>query len=227
MTKHQAAPKQATTNLNKEVGDYRNTYPKAPPSFTIPGKKYGQVHHLVCQKSITDRRSDYPTDPDTSKYVEACLQLSGWNINDPVNLLGMPTNLQHSVKAGTDPADLPSHQVDHNNIDGYRLTDVKEYLKSQVWNQLAAKKGKPHDVDVENIKKFLEDCSKAMQDRLVQRGKRGDPAKKYVGTAANWEHRLEPDCSPTWFKPFSMAKNPVPRKPPASKVPLANIFQKL
>jgi hypothetical protein len=221
-------PKKPTTNLNKGVGDYRANCPTAAPSFKIAGKKLCQVHHLVCVQSINNRKEDsYPAAAAAKKYVEACLQLCGWDINGVVNLLGMPTNRQHSIAAGKNPADLPSHQVDHNNSDGYRLIDVKEYLTNNVWNTVTTKTGKPHDQDVETIKDALENASKEMQRRLVARGKRGDPKKKYMGTEANWEKRSELDCKPTWFFPFSMAADPSPRQPPAAKKPLSNIFKKL
>jgi len=225
MTAHGGPPSPPTTNLNKGVGDYRANCPTAYPSFKKGGKKNNQVHHLVCVATINERKSDYPKDPDTKRYVEACLQLSGWDINNAVNLLGMATNRQHSQAAGMDPLNMPSHQVDHNNDEGYRLKDLRDWMKTQVWNTVSANKDPPHQHDVKKIKKALDDASKEMQRRLVARGQRG--SKKYKGTAANWKNRHEADCKPTWFKPFSMAEDPVPRKPPVAKTPLKNIFEKL
>ncbi len=227
---HGKKPEPPTTNLDKESSDYR----AACPGFKLPplpphGKTLSEAHHLVCVQSINERRTtgNYPEDPATNEYVEACLQLSAWDINGASNLMGMPTNLQHSLAAGTNPANVPSHQVDHNNDQGYRRKDLKEYLRSNVWNTVTAKKDPPHQQDVENIKKQLEDASAEMKRRLTVRGLRGDAKKLYVGTAANWEHRLKADCSPTWYMPFSMADDPTPRVPPVDKIPLSKIFKKL
>lgn len=224
-TPHGGPPTPPTTFLDSGHSDYRAACPgfKLPPN--AKGQSLSEAHHLVCVKTISERRvTDYPQDTPTNNYVDACLMLSGWDINDSVNLLGMPTNLQCSLGAGMNPANIPSHQVDHNNTDGYRKMDLRIYMKANVWNTVTANVNPPHNEDVQKLKTALEDASKEMDRRLKAHGFRGGA---YKGTALNWAHRLELACRPTWYMPFSMAIDPEPREPPASKVPLESIFKKL
>lgn len=181
---------------------------------------YSQAHHIICVSSVGKRRDDYPrTPPELADYLEACLWVTPWNINDGKNLIGLPLNRQYQDSDGDQPENLPSHQVDHNTRDGY-TNEVSQYLKENVWRSLTAKK-EVHDVDVAKLKKELEDSSDEFRQRLSDRGARKG------GTRHCWQNRFEADYKTRWYYPFSMGRHPSHRSPGVSLRLLDNIFKQI
>ena len=186
-------------------------------------KGWCQIHHVVCVSCIAGRKDGYPDDMDD--YLEACLWITKWDLNDAHNLVGLPLNKQYRRSDGKDPVNQPSHQVDHNTRDGY-TQEVFDYLKENVWNSLTAKK-KVHEVDAATLRTQLRNASDKLRERLEKRGKRGELGKKTGGTKICWENRFEVAYKDVWYQPFSMAKNPSRRSPGISFKRLTNIFKKL
>ena len=180
-------------------------------------KSYSQIHHIVCLQSVAARVEQY--NPGLKDYIEACLWVTPWDINNSNNLIGLPLNCQYRKSDGKVPENLPSHQVDHNTKGGYR-EEVSDYLKNNVWNTLSAKK-KVHDVDVKRLKDELEKASTTFRTRITNRGGRQG------GTKLCWEKRFESSYKTRWYHPFSMALRPNPRYPGLSLKKLVNIFKKL
>ncbi|KFA94394.1 AHH domain-containing protein [Archangium violaceum] len=180
-------------------------------------KEYSQIHHILCLQSIASRAEQYK--PGLKDYIEACLWVTPWDINNPDNLMGLPLNKQYRKSDGKEPKNLPSHQIDHNTRGGYR-EEVSAYLKDNVWSTLTAKK-KVHDVDVKKLKDELESASNTFRTRLEKRGLRGPQTK------LGWQNRFEPTYAKTWHLPFSMARIPSPRSPGISLKKLVNVFKKL
>ncbi|MCY1018042.1 AHH domain-containing protein [Pyxidicoccus sp. MSG2] len=181
---------------------------------------FWQAHHIVCVSSVGKRKADYPKEPpELPDYLEACLWVTPWNINNPQNLIGLPTNRQYVDSKGQEPENLPSHQVDHNTRDGF-TDEVSQYLAENVWRSLTAKK-EVHDVDIARLKKELEDASDTFRQMLTDRGERKG------GTRLCWGKRYEEDYKSKWYYPFSMGKNPSRRSPGVSLQQLAGIFKKI
>jgi hypothetical protein len=186
-------------------------------------KGYCQIHHVVCVSCIADRKGAYPDDMED--YLEACLWITKWDLNDGHNLVGLPLNKQYRRSDGKTPVDQPSHQVDHNTRDGY-TSEVFKYLKENVWNSLTAKK-KVHDVDAGKLRTQLRNASDVFRGRLEKRGKRGDLGSNPGGTGTCWKNRFERAYKDLWYHPFSMGKNPSRRSPGVSLKRLTRIFKKL
>jgi hypothetical protein len=189
-------------------------------------KGYHEVHHVLCDHAVSRRAEYYEgLSPTTIDYLEACLWITPWTINNYDNLIGLPLNRQYRESRGKRPTDLPSHQVDHNTIEGY-TDEVSKYLRKNVWNQLRAKK-KVHDVDVKKIKKLLEDGTTHFDDLLAKRGKRGIGIRGQTGTEAGWKNRNDPKCSHDWYNPFSMAAMANHRNPGKDPGNLDIVFELL
>ncbi|MCP3143936.1 AHH domain-containing protein [Pyxidicoccus xibeiensis] len=180
-------------------------------------KPYCEIHHIVCLQSVAARVEQY--NPGLKDYVEACLWVTPWDINDSNNLMGLPLNFQYRMSDGTAPKNMPSHQVDHNTRGGYR-EEVSDYLKENVWNALTAKK-KVHDVDVKRLKDELDKASTTFRGRIKVRGTRQGGTKKC------WQKRFDKAYKALWYHPFSMALRPNPRHPGLSLKTLVKIFKKL
>lgn len=186
-------------------------------------KGYCQIHHIVCVSCIADRKGGYPDDMED--YLEACLWITKWDLNDAHNLVGLPLNRQYRRSEGKIPENMPSHQVDHNTRDGY-TQDVFDYLKENVWNSLTAKK-KVHEVDAATLRDQLRDASDEFRGKLDEYGQRGVVGRKKGGTRNCWENRFEDAYKDVWYHPFSMGKNPSRRSPGVSLKRLTRIFKKL
>lgn len=183
--------------------------------FNSSQERRSEVHHVVCEHSIELRFQYYPDDKEAVKYIENCLWITPWDINNADNLIGLPRNRRFRVDwAGTSdetqwtPVEHPSHQVDHNTATGY-TKEVSKYLRKNIWTKLQAKKNEPHEVGVELIKEQLQAASTWYLGQLDIRGKR--PPGKVEG----WRNRYEDSFRATWFIPFSMGLVPTPRNPGA------------
>ncbi|WP_437806607.1 hypothetical protein [Sorangium sp. So ce1078] len=173
-----------------------------------------EVHHIVCEHSIKLRFNAYKHEP-TRDYIEDCLWITDWDINNVNNLIGLPTNQRFRVDwASTSdtsrwtPIDLPSHQVDHNTSDGY-THEVSLWLQKNVWDTLNAAK-KQHAVDAAKIKRQLEKGEKHFREELQERGTR-EPGKLVA-----WPNRRNAEYAKMWYHPFSMGKKPRHRNPGAT-----------
>jgi hypothetical protein len=217
LTKHIQKTRKRESVLHKTSGYASNC------GSGFQKKGYCQIHHIVCVTCISSRKSGYPADMED--YLEACLWITKWDLNDAHNLVGLPLNKQYRKSDGKTPVDQPSHQVDHNTRDGY-TKEVLDYLKANVWNSLTAKK-KVHDVDAATLRQQLRDASDGFRGKLEKRGKRGKLGTKAGGTDVCWENRFEAPYKSIWYHPFSMGKTPSKRSPGVSLKRLTSIFKKL
>lgn len=190
-------------------------------------KKYSQVHHILCDHAVSARMESY--DDKTQEYIdylEDCLWVMPWSVNNIDNLIGLPLNEQYRDSNGLLPVNLPSHQVDHNTADGY-TREVRDWLAANVWDTLTVKK-EPHDVDITKLQKLLEKGVENFAGKLTTRGSRKGGklnGRPIVGTQGCWEHRHE---LVKWYMPFSMGSDPSPRFPGVKSDPaLERIFGKL
>jgi hypothetical protein len=188
-----------------------------------------EAHHILCNHAVEGRVIE-----KNPEFVEACLWITPWDLNDAHNMIGLPKNLQYKVTDGKVPANLPSHQVDHNTTGGY-TDECKEHLKTKIWNVLNDKR-KNHKTNAENIKAKLRAGSDRFRALLLKRGSREG------GTAHCWSHRFdEPQAGASaaerrayrkeekWYYPFSMAADKAvnERHPGVDWRRLANILRKI
>jgi hypothetical protein len=171
-----------------------------------------QAHHLLCNHSAAQRFAGIQ-DPEDLRFAQACEWITDWNLNNSHNMLGLPTNWQHRSNDGKSPADLPSHQVDHNTTGGY-TQECTGYCQDHVWDALKDK-SKDHKTNAANIQALLKSVSSHFAAELE--AKRGF---RKGGTAHCWAHR-RPEPPPTatpperanyqhepeWYFPFSMAED--------------------
>jgi len=211
----QASEHFASTYERKSTLTRNSTYRKDTTEGFIIGE--WESHHIACDHAITGR--EISGDPDTVQYVEDCLWITDWNLNNPDNLIGLPTNLQYVESIGKEPINYCSHQVDHNTNGGY-TDECKQWLKNNVWDKLNDKREK-HDVNAENIKKALEKCTTTFKRKLKRRGRR-EP-----GTIIGWEKRFEDGYKNFWYLPFSMAQIPNRRNPGINYGDLEKILKKI
>lgn len=163
---------------------------------------FWEAHHILCNHSLAAREN---IKAEHMAYVEKCLDITDWNLNDSRNLIGLPKNRQYRESNGTLPKNLCSHQVDHNTSDGY-TTECTEWLETNVWKTLTDQQVK-HDLRAEDLKGLLEDGTDHFKFLLAERGARED------GTRHCWERRFvtNPEHKPHWYYPFSMSSKPRPR----------------
>ncbi len=184
-----------------------------------------EAHHILCNHSVEGRQID----DDSKSFVEACLWITEWNLNDAHNMIGLPKNRQYINTLGTKPVNLPSHQIGHNTAKGY-TNEVTTYLKDKIWDTLNDKR-EAHKINAQAIKEELKSGSDHFRKLL---GKRGERKK---GTLHCWQHRF-PTPPPTissasyvqeekWYYPFSMAKKPSERHPGIDYELLKKIFRKM
>jgi hypothetical protein len=190
-------------------GDYRERCATASKGFNSTIERHSEVHHLVCEHSIAQRGESYP-DAEQGAYIEACLSHVQWDINNIDNLLGLPRNRRfREAYKGPDaawtPRALPSHQVDHNTLEGYTY-QVSEWLRYNIWSRLEMKK-KDHSVDIATIKQGLEEGSLYFREKLEGFGIRQG------GTVKAWRSRFDAGWEDRWYEPFSMIESPSPRHP--------------
>lgn len=195
----------------------KKTYKDNRPRF--------EVHHIVCEHSVARRFKDYK-DESTRDYIEDCVWITDWDINNVNNLIGLPRNRRFRVDwARTSdtsqwtPIDLPSHHVDHNTSDGY-TNEVRKWLKKNIWDTLNAAR-KQHTTDAAKIKRQFEKAEKSFRAKLQRRGTR--PPGKLVA----WTNRHNTKYATTWYRPFSMGKKPRHRSPGASGKVSTGLFAKL
>ena len=172
-----------------------------------------QTHHICCKHSIASRNTD--------DYIEDCLWITQWDINEAHNLIGLPTNKQYRESKGMIPENLPSHQVDHNTRYGY-TKECTLWLQRNVWEALDRNQ-KNHEVTAERIRASLREASEHFREELESRGGR------CRGTKYCWERRFpdHPEYVEHWYYAFSMAENPSKRHPGIDMNRLTEIFKKI
>lgn len=203
MGKHLTLPSTCKSRVTRN-STFRND---CPPwnGRTFSTGKYpwkNQVHHILCQHSITDFDIK---DREQFAYIKACLCLADWDINDASNLIGLPLKSVYIRSDGTLPTNLCCHNVDHNTAGGYTL-EVKQWLHDNVWSTLRANR-KAHEVEAKNIKRQLEKCTAHFKAVLARRSRRNK------GTLVSWNNRFEEAHAKKWYRPFSMAAQPTHRSP--------------
>lgn len=175
---------------------------------------YWEAHHVACNHAVEGRVIEKNKD-----YVEDCLWITEWDLNNPDNLIGLPKNKQYRTSDGKVPSNKCSHQVDHNTSDGY-TNECKQWLKDNVWDTLNDKR-KKHENNAKNIKQQFEDCTDHFKALLDFRGIRKG------GTLNCWDNRFNPDYKEKWYYPFSMGNDPRKRHPGVSSNLLTNIFKQI
>ena len=174
-------------------------------------KGFWEAHHITCNHAVEGRVIE-----KNKEYVEDCLWITDWNLNDSDNLIGLPTNKQYRVSDGKIPVNTCSHQVDHNTAGGY-TDECKKWLKDNVWDTLNNKR-KAHETNAKAIKEQLEECTAVFKEKLETRGQRKQ------GTVICWHNRFRDEYESTWYYPFSMGKKPRTRRPGVSFANLKRIF---
>jgi hypothetical protein len=208
---HFVKPAKRASVLERD-DEYRGNTPKQ--SWMTVEDALWQAHHIVCNHSVSQANIDEAVKAagiDLS-YAKDVIWITDWNLNNSDNMIGLPTNWQHRVKAGKNPPNRPSHQVDHNTTDGY-TDECTKWLKNRVWNKIKDK-GKTHQANAGTLKALLNAGSTYFRTHLGKRGCRKQ------GTAYCWAHRFEtppPSASqkekddykqePQWYFPFSMAED--------------------
>lgn len=207
MATHVTLPNPCNSKLERS-SSYRNacSNPCAMPDGRTPYKN--QIHHILCEHAILDRQPAGDGDGSKAKFIQDCLCLIDWDINDASNLIGLPLKSAYTRSGGKTPQDYCCHNVDHNTSDGY-TNECKQWLHDNVWNTVVDKK-KSHQVNADNIKAALIKCTGVFKGILTKRGKRND------GTQSSWENRFTED---EWYFPFSMASEPSERSPGGRGMP--------
>jgi hypothetical protein len=209
--KHLGVPNPCNSKLVRSTAYKYRKACKQPPGITTGSKPYvNQIHHILCEHAILDIEPDPDPSGKKLKFIEDCLCIAKWNINDEPNLIGLPLKwaYMNPDTAATRPVNFCCHDVDHNTADGY-TNECKEWLHTNVWNILTAKKS-IHDVDVEAIVEQLNKCTERFKKLLAKRGKRNG------GTASSYLNRL---TEKKWYEPFSMAATPRKRSPGGHHMP--------
>jgi hypothetical protein len=177
------------------------------------GERFAQIHHVVCVSAMTDARiSDKVQDKGKMQFIRECLKLTTWNVNDAgkinsfSNVVGLPLKRAFVRKPSAEWNGWPCHQVEHNLY----FDAVCEQLYLDVWVSVLKERKKCQDCQKEclikarAIEEELSNQSQAWYGFLHTRG-----SDEEGGTAACWDAR---DTKNTWYKPFSMAPDPTPRK---------------
>ena len=197
-------------------------------SRTVKGSRKGvivdktcwEAHHIICEHAIGDR--EFKNDPAHEDYVEACLWVTDWDLNNKKNMIGLP--LRKAFKAGFVNQKVCCHQNDHNTTRGY-TEECKDFMQTEIWDKL--KKGqKFHTTDPKDIADLLIGASRHFDKQLKKRAKRND------GTVESWTKRHDTSWPKhkTWYLPLSMAKTgAVVKRSPGAKAsdPLNGVFSRI
>lgn len=167
-------------------------------------------HHILCCMAVKSINVDSPDLP----YIEDCLWITDWDVNNPDNLIGLPVKQQYVASKGLIPANRCAHNVDHPIYN----QDVCKWLKKNVWDKVKGQQA-PHNVDPKCIASDLKNCSMTFDTFLAAYAIRNG------GTVSSWTNRFTQ--TDTWYQPFSMAATPSPRHPGTDPNTFARLFEKL
>ena len=199
-THFQKNAKRQSTLTRRSSRTYRKRCKAGGKGFMSGGGKKWQAHHILCDHAMGGR----VLPSGSEEFIENCLWVMPWDINDPPNMYGMPLKRQYAASGGKVPLNIPAHDVDHNTRDGY-TDECKKWLKDHVWDVIDSKKRNPHKVEVKALKRLVEQCTATFLARLKARGLRA------LGTYACW--KMQNKWRNHWYKPFSMAATPTKRQP--------------
>jgi hypothetical protein len=176
------------------------TNPVSMPDGTTPYKN--QIHHILCEHAILDRKPSGDADGSKKKLIKDCLCMIDYDINEEANLIGLPMKSAYTRPGVNLPSNHCCHNVDHNTSDGY-TNECKTWLHDNLWNTIVDTK-KSHKANADNILETLRKCTSTFKGILTKRGKRND------GTASSWKNRF---VESEWYFPFSMGSDPSKRSP--------------
>lgn len=163
-------------------------------------KRKWQAHHILCHHALAEKhRKDFD---NNEKYIEKCLRITEWDLNNNDNLIGLPVNKAFKDSASDNMVNFPelcSHQVDHNTNGGY-TEECISYLQENVWKTLH-KQRIPHEVNAKSIAEELKMATQHFATQLKIRAERNG------GTIVCWNKRHNPDMEFKWYFPFSMAED--------------------
>lgn len=225
MASNEASPHAEPTAKRLSVLTRNSVYRQTCTAWFSPGHtpdyaSLWQAHHVACDHALGGRELK---DADR-EYIEQCLWITDWKLNDADNLVGMPLNRQYRESDGKTPVNLPSHQVDHNTTRGY-TDECKDWLKTNLWDTLKAGQD-PHTVNPKDVAATLKLCTTTFKAKLVGRGiRKGAGETQPVGTIAAWTGRFDPANKDTWYHPFSMGADPEHRSPGVSAGTLTGLFK--
>jgi hypothetical protein len=212
--RHMTVPQDSKSKIAKGSSYRKNCENHRFPNENKPWPN--EVHHILCEHAIKAfSKADIPY--EDFLYIKRCLRITDdpggpngkWDIDSPKNLIGLPLKIAVTQKNQID-LNLPCHNYDHNTKRGYTW-EVKDYLHNRVWKNLKAAQG-GHDVQPENIRKQLDNCIEHFK-KLLDPANKGARGRRNGGTRKSWERRFEPSQKDRWFEPFSMAKDPTPKRP--------------
>lgn len=218
MASNEASPHAAPTAKRLSVLTRNSVYRQTCTAWFSPGHtsdyaSVWQAHHVACDHALGGRELK----DEDREYIEQCLWITDWKLNDADNLVGMPLNKQYRDSDGKLPVNLPSHQVDHNTTRGY-TDECKDWLKTNLWDTLKAGQD-PHTVDPKDVAATLKLCTATFKAKLVGRGSRSG------GTIAAWTTRFDAANKDTWYHPFSMGADPEHRSPGVAAGALTGLFK--
>ncbi|MEM9666744.1 MAG: hypothetical protein AAF970_17565 [Bacteroidota bacterium] len=178
------------------------------------GGRVWEAHHIICIAAMEGRKTD--------DYVENCLWITEWNINDAHNMMGLPVSTEFK-KHGTSRADKwVNHKIDHNtSVVGY-LPEVRGHLQREVFDTLKqAGDDKDHSFDADDIREELKAVSDHFRAELMAR------ATRHPGVVEGWKNRFDAAYENTWYTPFSMSLTPKKRHPGVSAANLTYLFKSI
>ena len=166
-----------------------------------------QIHHALCVHACSNVTFPQSITEAQRTFIEACFEMTEWNINGPDNNIGLPCKWPYveDPDNGTGWDKYPCHQVDHDLY----LTAVETYVTEKIWLELlnAQEEKKCEEIKGENIAHYFNTGSSTWKDMLKTRG------QSYGGTKGCLDYCVKGTAAPLelvgneekWYVPFSMA----------------------
>ena len=187
----------------------------------VSPKGVWEAHHIMCISSMQQRQSVGRAN-ETEQWLEDCLWVSKWDINDAHNMTGLPINSEFRTNGISRANKWVSHSVDHNSKNGY-TEEVTGYLQREVFDSLKRERSKgEHSFTAADISEELKGVSDEYRDILDERAN-----DRVVSLKEGWEKRFEKSHERIWYHPFSMAKFPNHRYPGVSLKNLTGVLKML
>jgi len=210
---------------------------------TNTSKWMSEFHHAL---PIQTLGSAFLVPEDEVDFFHNCMALTEWDINEEVNLIGLPTRkvyksfLQADFDASTISAigaaatDLLSAERNqaaragkagiipdlpcHKNDHHAYNAAVITYLQDYVWIPLAEKKESGEcKISGEGIREILVDTSELLLEFLETRG------REHQGASHCWVHRNDDGIRDIWYIPLSLdPDDPTPIPPPPDWTGVSN-----
>jgi len=156
-----------------------------------------ESHHIACNHAVEGRIIS-----KNKAYVENCLWITDWDLNNNDNLIGLPKKRQYENSSGRSPINLCAHNIDHDHY----TDDCKEWMKINIWDTLNDKQ-KDHDVKATDIQQQLKSCTTIFKTRLDTLGISNG------GTLISYRNRFKTGWEDKWYEAFSMSLSPRKRNP--------------